>query len=155
MTTETAKNMERLKKMIEEISKGQDYELEEIEDGFILDIPVIYRSDEGDKSQGEEVRRQFVYITANRKSSEGEDMYQVFTICAPEDERFYRSALLLNMNLPFGAIAISEVEGKNYFVLVDTYLVNDVTQKELEMSILTLAKAGDRIEKILVGDDVS
>lgn len=143
----------KLRKMIDEISEGKDYEIEEIEGGVIVDIPVVYKPE--DSEEAEEVRRQYVYVTANRKSGHGEDMYQVFTICAPEDERFYKSALLLNMNLPFGAIAISEVEDKNYFVLVDTYLVSDVSTKELEMSILSLAKAGDRIEKILVGDDLS
>lgn len=145
----------KLKGMIEEISADEDYDVETIDDGFIMDIPVLYRPEESETDECEEVRRQFVYITANRKSGDGEEMYQVFTICAPEDERFYKSALLLNMNLPFGAIAVSEVEGKSYFVLVDTYLVTDVTTKELELSILSLAKAGDRIEKILVGDDVS
>ncbi len=145
----------KLRGMIQEISRDEDYDVEKIEDGFIMDIPVLYKSEECESDTCEEVRRQFVYITANRKSGDGEDMYQVFTICAPEDERFYKSALLLNMNLPFGAIAISQVEGKSYFVLVDTYLVSDVSTKEMELSILSLAKAGDRIEKILVGDDLS
>ncbi|MFP4496706.1 MAG: hypothetical protein ACLFQV_00740 [Vulcanimicrobiota bacterium] len=149
--TET-KILDKLKKIVDLIVSNKDIFVEKIENGFALDIPVVYElsTEEGQA----EMRRQFVYITATRESHEGDEMYQIFTICAPEDERFYSSALMLNMNLPFGAIAISEVEGKNYFVLVDTYLAKNCTTSEIEKSVLTLAEAGDRMEKMLVGLDL-
>ncbi len=139
--------LEKLKDVIYKIVEGKDIPVEEIEGGFVLDVPVEY--------EDEPLRRQFVYVTSNRETTQGEEVYQVFTICAPEDERFYKSALMLNMTLPFGAIALAEVEGKNHFVIVDTYLAKDVTQAELENSIITLAEAGDKMEKVMIGEDVS
>ena len=170
----------RMKELVEQFCKEKNIEISTFEDGFILDIPVDYMTyvtgsvDEDMDSttraiQGAppaverclekpadtyiEQRRQFVYLTANRKGLDEEDIIQVFTICAPEEERFYKSALLLNMNLPFGAFAVSQVEGQNYFVIVDTYLAQSVTYEELALSIMCLAKSGDKMEKMLMGED--
>ncbi|MCE1245609.1 MAG: YbjN domain-containing protein [Firmicutes bacterium] len=172
--------MVRMKELVEQFCAEKSVDLSTFEDGFILDIPVEYltyvsgcidedmdcatRAIQGvppvvekclDKKAETfvEQRRQFVYITANRKGLDEEDIIQVFTICAPEEERFYKSALLLNMNLPFGAFAVSQVEGQNYFVMVDTYLASSVTYEELALSIMCLAKSGDKMEKMLMGED--
>lgn len=155
MSTETKNNLKELKALIDQFEILKDYDIQEIDGGFVVDLPVVYDLLDENEEAVEEVRRQFVYLTANRTSTEGDPIFQVFTICAPEDEQFYKSALLLNMNMPFGAVAISEIEGENHFVLIDTYLVDSVTPKELEASAIALARAGDRMEKILVGEDIS
>jgi hypothetical protein len=144
----------KLGEMVKEIALNRKYHLEEIENGYVVDVPVLYSPEECESGEAE-TRQQFVYLTANRTNEEGEQLFQIFTICAPEDERFYKSAMLLNMNLPFGAFAIAEVEGVNYFVLVDTYHVKEVSIGEMEKSIMTLANAGDRMERMLIGDDIS
>lgn len=177
--TETLKtdSLEKLRDLLEGFFNDENVQVTEIEDGFVLDIPVEY-----DKFPDEEIdedldsvthdeifeeelekedlsitesRKQYVYVTVNRKGLQDEEIIQVFTICAPEEEDFYQSALMLNMTLPFGAIAISKVDDKNYFVLVDTYLVGSVTKKEMAISIMSLAKAGDKMERFLVGEDVA
>jgi hypothetical protein len=168
--------MKRMKILAEQFCAAKNAELSSFDDGFILDVPVeymtyvtgqcdedldtatqgIHGAETGEKKEADtfiEQRRQFVYLTANRKGLDDEDIIQVFTICAPEEERFYKSALLLNMNLPFGAFAVSQVEGENYFVMVDTYLAESVTYEELALSIISLAKSGDKMEKMLVGED--
>lgn len=161
----------RIKNILYPFCAEKQIEISEIESGFVLDVPVEYeilvegQYDKDLDSVTEEVkptsqtasetRKQFVYVTLNRKGLENEDILQIFTICAPEEERFYKSALLLNMNLPFGAFAISQVEDQNYFVLVDTYLVDSITEKELLTSIMALAKSGDKLEKMLVGEDLA
>ena len=146
-----SKNLALLTRMIDQITANKNITVVKIRDGFVLDIPITYRPDEGRRDCN---RKQFVYVTTNRESPDGGDLFQVFTICAPDEERFYRSALILNMNIPFGAIAISNVDGINYFVLVDTYLVEEVSVHELEASIHTLACCGDRIEEVLIGVDL-
>lgn len=169
--------MAKLRAVLENFVSERKIPIEEIEGGYVLDIPVEYDKFPDEKIDEDldtltydnvmktnlppgvpydmEKRKQYVYVTANRKGLQGEELYQIFTICAPENESFYRSALLTNMNLPFGAIALSEVEGENYFVLVDTYLAESVSEKELLISIMTLAKAGDKMEKLLIGLDIS
>jgi len=165
---------EKLKKILEEVTKYGGIELSEIESGFALDIPVNYEifpdrkevlieesySALAEKKDGTklpdsiiEQRRQFVYIAVELGPND-EFIYQVFTLCGPENEKFYKSALLMNMSLPFGAFAISKVEGVEHFVLVDTYLVDTIAPEELSMSILSIARAGDRMEKLLFEEDL-
>ena len=176
--TNADKYFQKLSEIVNKIAEDNQYEISEIEDGFVLDIPVEYEVFEADEEliedfdsieadQPEDIkipdnvklkiehRRQYVYITGYHKGPDNEDLIQVFTVCAPDDERFYKSALLLNMNLPFGAIALSNVDGETYFVLVDTYLAESVTFKELSASITTLARAGDKMERMLVGEDLA
>ena len=73
--------------MVNLITKGTNIEKKEIEDGFVLDVPVEW--DPADKSTVK--RRQFVFLTSGRKSPGGRDIVQVFTICAPEYVNFYKS----------------------------------------------------------------
>lgn len=170
--------MERLRSFVEKYSQTRGVDVTEIDGGFVLDIPIEYEILEGSgeniiedfdefclsKKQDNpnisiesiiERRGQYVYITADHRGPLQERIFQVFTICGPEDERFYRSALMINMNLPFGAFALSQIEGKSCYVLVDTYLADKVSDEELEQSVISVARAGDRTEKLLVGEDVA
>lgn len=170
--------MERLRSFVDNYSKVKGIEVTEIDGGFVLDIPIEYEILEGSgeniiedfeefclsKKQDNpnisietiiERRGQYVYVTADHRGPLQEHIFQVFTICGPEDERFYRSALMINMNLPFGAFALSQIEGKSSYVLVDTYLAEKVSDEELEQSIISVARAGDRTEKMLVGEDIA
>ncbi|MCE1246717.1 MAG: hypothetical protein LWY06_08745 [Firmicutes bacterium] len=164
--------------IIREIVDDSDIEIREINRGYALDIPVEYPCTCGDCPKGVEIRHQFVFVTYGRKTPGGRDIYQIFTICAPETKDFYRSALMLNMNLPFGAFAVADVEfatellsrdlqympagtvpvtevdERKYFVMVDTYCVDMVTVDQMRASIMTAARAGDRLEKLMVGEDL-
>lgn len=170
--------LERLGLFAKKYSEKYGVDVTSIDGGFVLDIPIEFEILEG---SGENIiedfeefcrcrkqdnpnisiesiierRGQYVYITADHRGPLQEHIYQIFTICGPEDEKFYRSALMINMNLPFGAFAVSQIEGKSSFVLVDTYLAEKVSDEELEQSIISVARAGDRTEKLLVGDDIS
>jgi hypothetical protein len=145
----------RLLSLVEEIAAARSLEVIRIDEGFVFDVPVFSPAPGKKKKKGRKARRrQFVYVSADRKSMDGRDMFQVFTICAPAERRLYRNVLLLNMNIPFGAIAIYKIKERNYFVMVDTYLVEEVSRKSLENSIMTLAQCGDRVEEILMGTDV-
>lgn len=164
----------KLKELIDRIIPGTRIEVREMDSGYVLDVPVEF--DPFDTSKV--IRRQFVFVNAGRKTPGGRDIYQVFTICSPETKKFYRNALMLNMNLPFGAFAIAEVDVKEdnssrdltampegeiplvrmkkekHFVLVDTYLISEVDVQEMAASVMTMARAGDRLEKMVVGSDL-
>lgn len=165
-------------KIVREIVDDTDIEIREINRGYVLDVPVEYECNCGKCPSGIETRHQFVFVTVGRKTPGGRDIYQVFTICAPETKNFYRTALMLNMNLPFGAFALSDVEAvtdlvsrdlkylpagtvpinqideQKYFVMVDTCCVDTVSNEQLKASILTAARAGDRLERLMVGEDL-
>jgi hypothetical protein len=166
----------KLSKIVREIVEDTDIEIREINRGYVLDIPVEYKSVSA--PSGVEMRHQFVFVTVGRKTPGGRDIYQIFTICAPETKNFYRTALMLNMNLPFGAFAISdveaatellsrdlqympsgavpitEVEEQKYFVMVDTYCVDTVNTEQIEASVLAAARAGDRLERLMMSEDL-
>ncbi|MCD4784253.1 MAG: hypothetical protein K8T10_10580 [Candidatus Eremiobacteraeota bacterium] len=168
----------KLAKIISQFSEKREMNVGEIEDGFVLDIPVEYKSIAKHLLPGKEVRHQFVFVTGNRKMSNGKEIYQIFTVCAPEEDTFYRNALFLNANLTFGAFAIADVETissdlkrevlclptgevrvaqvkkEKCFVLVDTYMVSEADAIQMEASIMTIAKAGDKLEKMLMKEDI-
>jgi hypothetical protein len=114
----------------------------EAEDGFELSIPLP-----GD-------RKQKVFITADRRDSDGEELFQIFTICAEANPALYAFALKLNMEIDYGALAIKEIYGKDHLVIVDTQLVRTAQPVEIEKSVITLAEVGDDIEQILTGEDL-
>jgi len=99
-------------------------------------------------------RKQKVYITANRRDSDGEVIYQVYTICAEAQLLMYEPALRMNMDLDYGALAIKEIGGNDYMVIVDTQLAGTAQAREIEKSIITIAEAGDELENILTGEDI-
>lgn len=171
--------LKKLKLIIGEIIKESEISILEIEGGFILEIPVKYNQLADTGRMVKEERRQFVYVTYGRKTKDGKDLFQVFTICAPDNPEFYRNALFLNMDLPLGAFTISKVEiicenlkrklltipsgaipitefeEKEYFVIVDTCLAKEANTKKIKTSVMSIAAAGDQLEKILVGMDIS
>ncbi|MCD4785391.1 MAG: hypothetical protein K8T10_16350 [Candidatus Eremiobacteraeota bacterium] len=112
------------------------------EEGFELVVPLP-----GD-------RKQKVYITANRRDSDGEVIFQIFTTCSKAQLLMYEPALRMNMDLDYGALAIKEINGKDFLVIVDTQLAGTAQARELEKSIITIAEAGDELENILTGKDI-
>lgn len=112
------------------------------EEGFELVVPLP-----GD-------RKQKVYITSNRRDSDGEVIFQIYTICSKVQLLMYEPALRMNMDLDYGALAIKEIDGKDYLVIVDTQLAGTAQARELEKSIITIAEAGDELENILTGEDI-
>jgi len=175
----TLPNMKgKLKEIISQFADKRQMDVGEFEDGFVLDVPIEYESTKGEVLGEKEIRHQFIFITYNRKTPDGKDIYQIFTVCALEETRFYRNALFLNANLPFGAFAIAQVETvardlkrelvclptggvriaevtkQNCFVLVDTYLVSEADSVQMEASVVTVARAGDKLEKMLMKEDI-
>ena len=133
---------EVLSVLIRDFTEGTKITYSETEEGFELIVPL----------PGE--RKQKVFITADRRDSDGEELFQVFTICAEANPDLFAFALKLNMEIDYGAIAIKEIYGKDHLVIVDTQLVRTAQPVEIEKSVITLAEVGDDIEQILTGEDV-
>lgn len=134
--------MESLRALISEITADTVIEVKEMESGFELIVPLP-----GNRSQK-------VYVTLDRRDADGENLFQVYTICSEAMEKMYEFALRMNMELDYGALAIQDMYGRDYLVIVDTQLVRTAQPAEIEKSILTLAEVGDDLEKILTGQDI-
>lgn len=131
-----------LQTIIMDISKGTLMTHKKIEKGFEINIPLP------------DNRKQKVYVTTGRRDSDGEEIYQIFTICVKADPSLYEFALKMNMEIDYGALAITEFYGEDYLVMVDTQLVKSAQPIEIEKSIIALAEIGDDIERILTGEDI-
>ncbi|MFP4497100.1 MAG: hypothetical protein ACLFQV_02720 [Vulcanimicrobiota bacterium] len=170
------KLQKKLDIMIRMLTEGVDIQSSPIENGYILDIPVKCISN---NEKPIKIRRQFVYVTYGRQSPDGEELYQVFTVCGPAQPRLYKLALQLNMEISMGALAVSKVNvmeqnlkrspqvipqgikptittgQANYFVIVDTYLVDEINIEKLKTALTSIASSGDKFEKMLVGKDIN
>ena len=98
-------------------------------------------------------RKQIVRVVFDRSDPDGDPALLVYTVCGGADEKRFRWALKVNARLPYGALALREVEGKEQFILINTLPEADTTRLELRKVILTLAEKGDVIEKRLTGKD--
>lgn len=110
--------------------------------GFLLEISV-----------GEN-RRQKVRVDVTGKDHDGSPLIVFSTVCGPASSANYEYALRQNASLPYGGIAVRDVEGKPHFVLINTQLGTSAQKEELIKSIWFLATRGDEIEMGLTGKDV-
>lgn len=143
---EHSQKQERLKallgELIQSFIEGTEIACVEIDEGYELVIPQPGR------------RRQKVYITTDRRDSDGEDIYQIFTVCTEAAPNLFEFALRANMEMDYGAMAIKDIFGQDFLVIVDTQLVRTAQAAEIEKSALALAELGDDIEQILTGEDI-
>ena len=98
-------------------------------------------------------RHQRVKIAFGRADNEGAPIVIVYSECGPASAERYEWALRKNISMPFGAIALRDVDGQPHFVVFNTLLRSDCSPEGLRKSIATIAARGDRIEKMLTGED--
>jgi len=100
-------------------------------------------------------RTQKVTISFHLKDTAGSHLIAMHTVCAPADPQLYKQALKMNLKIPYGAVGIASVRGKDHFVLTDTQLARTAQPLEIRKSVLTIAQKADAIEEELTGQDVT
>jgi hypothetical protein len=100
-----------------------------------------------------EDRSQQVWVDFSKTDNDDQPIVQLCTPCGSADEVRYEWALKLNMSIPYGAIAVAELEGKHCFAMVDSYLRATCDPEDLAKSLMSLAEQGDAIEKALAHED--
>lgn len=81
-------------------------------------------------------------------------LLKIYSLCGPAEERYFEQALLLNSKIQHGGLALQDIEGERYFVVVDNYPRSTVDIEEVYRSVLEVAQKADSVEKILTGLDV-
>ncbi|MDX1563840.1 MAG: HEAT repeat domain-containing protein [Phycisphaeraceae bacterium] len=99
-------------------------------------------------------RKQVIYLGTGGTDSDGAPLIHVYTLCAPATPENHERALIYNMRISYGALAISEIQGKKMFVIVDALLAKSASPLELRKAICSLARHGDKVEKNLTGKDI-
>jgi serine/threonine-protein kinase len=98
-------------------------------------------------------RGQTVYVESTDHPTE-QRLLTIFSTCCPVEASYFERALRLNAVVSHGGIAIRDLDGQSYFVMVDTYPSATVDTEEIRKSVLEIACQADLIEQELTGSDV-
>ena len=98
-------------------------------------------------------RWQWVYIEDCTAELAAERVVKIYSICCPAQETYFRRALELNATVSYGSVAIDDVQGKPYFVMVNTYPRATCDPGEVRRSVLDVGRWADEVERVLTGQD--
>ncbi len=99
-----------------------------------------------------EERRQAVYIE-NSDHRAGDRLLNIYSVCCEARPDFYEEALRLNAVVLHGGLSIKDIDGRPYFVMVDTYPRATVSAEEIRRSVIEVGSQADEIERLLTGRD--
>lgn len=97
-------------------------------------------------------RQQTVYL---EPSDHGVDdrLLLFYSICCKARPDYYEHALRMNSEMLHGSLALREINGEPYFVVVDTYPRSTVDPEEIRRTVLDIATHADDVERELTGQD--
>ena len=139
---ELAAGFRDLRELIHESLAGLDTGIEPLSEGG---YEVTVALDKG--------RRQRVLIQRVDSELEKVSLLRISSPCAPVDDSYLRRALELNGRVDHGALAISRIDGRSYFVMRNAYPWATCDPEELRYSVMTIAAEADRVEELLLGGD--
>ncbi len=99
-------------------------------------------------------RRQRVLIEPSEHAA-ADRLVTITSLCARADAHYYETALRLNSVMQHGAVAVREIQGEPYFVMVNNYPRMTVDAEEIRRSVLDVAHQADAFERMLIGVDVN
>jgi eukaryotic-like serine/threonine-protein kinase len=99
-------------------------------------------------------RQQAVFVESSKHAA-SERLLLIYSICCPSDPSYYEYALRLNSEIAHGGLAIRSVNGRDHFVILDSYPRGTVDVEEIRRSVREMALRGDSVEKLLTGRDVN
>ena len=99
-------------------------------------------------------RSQTVFIEPSEHSLK-DRLIVIYSVCCPADSSFFGRALRLNSEMRHGALAVRQVEGRECFVVANTYPRATVDPEEIRQSVWEIARHADAVEKTLTEEDVN
>lgn len=99
-------------------------------------------------------RKQTVFVESSKHST-AERLLLIYSICCPSDPAYYEYVLRLNSEIAHGGLAMRSINGRDHFVILDSYPRGTVDVEEIQRSVREIAKRGDAVEKLLTGRDVN
>lgn len=99
-------------------------------------------------------RTQTVFVE-NSDHGAGDRLLLIYSVCCEATPGFYEEALRLNAVVHHGGLAIRDIEGRPYFVMIDTYPRGTVSGEEIRRSVLEIGTHADDVERLLTGKDVN
>jgi serine/threonine-protein kinase len=135
---------------------GQSRDLESLLHEAFAHAPHVTWKREGPKFRAEitlsSARHQVVYIEPSEHGI-ADRLLLIYSLCCPAADHYHAEALRMNSTIPHGAIALREVNGRDYFVTLNNYPLGTADAEEIRRSVLELAACADAIELKLTGED--
>lgn len=119
---------------------GTEVTAEKRPHGYMLRVPV-----------GE--RHQDVFVNFRARDSDGGLLVAVYTRCGAADPKQYEWALRQNLRMSAGAVAVTDLEGKPHFVIVDVLVRAVLTPGLILETVRRVARKGDQLESALSSAD--
>ena len=95
---------------------------------------------------------QDVDVNLALKDHEGAPIVVVFANCGPASPEHYEYALIRNLRMPYGAMAVRKGKSGAQFVMFNTLLREDMSPLELRKSILAIAERAALVQRELEAD---
>jgi hypothetical protein len=99
-------------------------------------------------------RRQNLVITFDSRDAEGKPLVCVYTECGPAHPTKYDTVFRYNLSLPYGSVAVRDVDGHPMFVMMHTTARQSLDIAVLRRALLAIAKQADALEYELTRKDV-
>ena len=99
-------------------------------------------------------RAQTVYVE-NSDHAAGDRLLMIYSICCEARPDFFEDALRLNAVMHHGGLSIRDIDGRPFFVMVDTYPRITVSGEDIRRSAIELGSRADAVEQLLTGKDVN
>ena len=123
--------------LLNQVVEGTSWELSRTREGWMIKVELPG------------TRQHTVYCIVQPPSDKGTPLVLIYTECGPARPEIYEWALKMNAKMPFGAIALRELNGELLFVMVNSFLRDTVTPKDIQKSVSRLAKEADTLESQL------
>ncbi len=113
---------------------GADCRADE-ENRYVVDVPLG-----GGKSQP-------VSAIFGASDHEGAQIVIVYSDCGEADPEHYETVLRRNLRMPYGAVALRDIDGTSCFVVFNAILRHALSPVELRKSILAIGEGADRVRR--------
>ncbi len=98
-------------------------------------------------------RSQEIWVDFSHRTDDGRALVQLVSPCGEAAPAHYEAALIRNMTIPYGALAIASLDDRRCFVVVNSHLRETVHPQDIAESIMSLARHGDTVEQSLSPKD--
>lgn len=99
-------------------------------------------------------RSQQVIVSFETVDDEGEPTVCIYTECGPAAPEQYDAAFRRNLTIPYGRIAVRDIDGRDMFVMLHQMMRRGLNLAEMRKAILSIAKEGDALELELTRQDI-
>jgi serine/threonine-protein kinase len=128
--------------LVMEALSGLNVSWEITEDKYVVSVPTS------------ENRFQKVFIEDSTSETWTGRLIRIYSVCARAAESYFQRALELNATIAHGSLAIEEIGGQPYFVMVNSYPRTTCDPEEVRKSVQDIGRWADEVERILTGEDV-